>query len=302
MILIHGINATAKKILGKEACMLQLLLAACGVKSGKWPASITMIRHGESEYNELRGKKAADPLYKEFKRSFIKDIKASHPWTPPEEVHSPKTRELAQQVYQRYTLAKSDHRTLLNERGHWQARQTGAALNQIIPTPDTVLVSPYERTLQTFRSTVDGGFDIGDASVVYDNRIREQEHGLVILHSDKYVYQTFYPEQRQLLERTGRYWYQHLQGESVPEVEDRLRSLLNTLTRDYTGMHVTMFTHHLTILAMRTIIERLTPKEFVHLDENETPVNLGVTMYKQNPDAGKNGKLELAFYNRCLWT
>ena len=281
--------------------MFRLLALLLGVKTGKWPASITMIRHGESEYNELRARKAADPLYKAFRSSFDKDVTAAHPWTPPEEVHSLRTKVLAQQVYEKYTLAKSDHRTLLNEHGHWQARQTGALLNGIIPMPDTVLISPYDRTMQTFHSTVAGGFDIGDANIVYDDRIREQEHGLVILHSDKRVFQTFYPEQRQLLERTGRYWYQHPQGESVPNVRDRLRSLLNTLTRDYAGKHVTMFTHHLTILAMRSIIERLTPEAFINLDKHETPVNLGITMYQQNAHAGENGKLELAFYNKCLW-
>ncbi len=91
-----------------------------------------MIRHGESEYNELRAKKASDPLYREFKKNFKKDITASRLFTPPEEVHSLRTKVLAQQVYEKYTLAKSDHRTLLNEQGHWQAHQTGAHLNGVI--------------------------------------------------------------------------------------------------------------------------------------------------------------------------
>ena len=57
-------------------------------------------------------------------------------------------------------------------------------------------------------------------------------------------------------------------------------------------------THHLTILATRANFERLSPKEFLHLDKHEKPLNCGVTRYIGNPNLGSRGKLELCQYNR----
>jgi len=39
----------------------------------KWPEELTLIRHDESEYNILKAKKEADPLYIEFIKEFEKD-------------------------------------------------------------------------------------------------------------------------------------------------------------------------------------------------------------------------------------
>ncbi|MDO8558873.1 MAG: hypothetical protein Q7R84_00930 [bacterium] len=62
-----------------------------------------------------------------------------------------------------------------------------------------------------------------------------------------------------------------------------------------------MVTHHLTILSFRASMEHLTPEQFIELDEKEKPVNCGVTRYECNPDRGKDGKMELIFYNKCLF-
>lgn len=57
-------------------------------------------------------------------------------------------------------------------------------------------------------------------------------------------------------------------------------------------------THHLTILATGANFERLSPEQFLHLDEYEKPANCGVTRYIGKPDLGNQGKLELNEYNR----
>jgi hypothetical protein len=62
-----------------------------------------------------------------------------------------------------------------------------------------------------------------------------------------------------------------------------------------------MMTHHLNILSLRANLERLDAQQFAQLDEHETPVNCGVTIYRGNPNAGQDGHLELDIYNQKLY-
>jgi broad specificity phosphatase PhoE len=136
---------------------------------------------------------------------------------------------------------------------------------------------------------------------VYDDRVREQEHGLSLLYNDWRVFQTMHTEQKELRDLMGPYWYQYPNGESVPMVRDRLRLVTDTLIREYSGANVWIVSHHITKLAFRANLERLSPEEFIRLDTMEKPVNCGVTIYRGTPMLGKNGKLVLESYNQCFW-
>jgi broad specificity phosphatase PhoE len=100
--------------------------------------------------------------------------------------------------------------------------------------------------------------------------------------------------------REGSYWYQYPQGESVAQVRDRIRSFTNTLVREHAGQVVYLISHHLTKLSIRANLERLTPEQFQHLDDHETPINCGVTIYRGDPALGSDGKLVLTHYNLKL--
>lgn len=252
----------------------------------KWPTEVTIVRHAQSAYNVLRDKKDADYEYLEFKRFFDKDPEGG------------RAKELAQIIMDRYALGVGDYETPLTEDGREQARVTGRNLSLNISLPDVILCSPYERTRNTLDEIRSQWTGLGDVRVVMEDRIREQEHGLALLYNDWRVFHVFHPEQRKLRELLGPYWYQFPQGESVSMVRDRVRSLLSTITREYSGQRILLVTHHLTILSIRAILERLSPEEFIHLDEVEKPVNCGVTFYKGNPTEGKRGRLERLFYNR----
>lgn len=256
----------------------------------KWPTSITLIRHEQSAYNELRGCKKNDALYQEFKAAFTVDHR------------SLKTRWLAEEVNKKFSLGVSDYETPLTPSGEICAFQTGQSirLNHDHPLPNVVLVSPYVRTQQTYEHLRIGWPELRSIPVVYDDRIREQEHGLSLLYNDWRVFHVFHPEQKQLYDLMGPYWYQYPQGESVPQVRDRVRSIINTLIREYVGMHVFIITHHLTILSFRANFERLSAQEFVRLDEKKKSVNGGLTLYRGDPHRGGNGKLELVYYNRSI--
>lgn len=257
----------------------------------KWPLSITLVRHGESWYNELRRKKEKDERYQLFIKAFNKDPESSE------------CRELAKEMKQKFALKMGDDKTPLTEAGHRQARKTGPKIFDIVgAVPDVIIVSPYQRTRETFDDMAStAGSVIRVENRIYDERIREQVHGLALLYSDWRMFEVFHPEQHELRNLQGPYEYQFPQGESVLQVRDRIRSFTNKIIREYAGKHIMLVTHHLTILSIRANFENLSPEEFIQLDENEKPRNCGVTIYRGNPDRGANGKLELDCYNRCLW-
>ncbi len=255
----------------------------------KWPTELTLIRHGESVYNALRRQKERDPEYLEFQTLYRTDPQGDE------------TRRLALIMKERYSTGTGDYETELTPAGIRQARVTGTRLSEYIALPDVVLYSPYLRTKETLKGLRNGWHDLQSVRVVEDDRIREQEHGLSLIYSDWRIFHTMHPEQRELRERQGSYWYQYPQGESVSMVRERVRSMLTTLSREYQGQRVLMVTHHLTILSIRATLERLTPEQFIALDEHEKPLNCGVTVYRGNPTAGKDGRLELKEYNQRLY-
>ena len=249
----------------------------------KWPASLTLVRHDVSTYNEIRGKRKDDPLYLQF----LKTRK---------EGSFEEIRRLALLVKEKFALKVGDADTPLADKEGRQAYQTGLALSSG-EVPDVIFVSPYKRALDTLKHITRGWPALEKVKVYEEERIREQEHGLALLYSDWRVFHALHPEQKELYEMEGPYWYRYPQGENVPDVRDRNRSWLTTLTRDFAGKHIFSVQHHLNILATRANLERLGAREFLHLDKHEKPINCGVTVYRGFPSQGANGRLVLESYN-----
>lgn len=258
----------------------------------KWPETLTVIRHGQSAYNAIKAAKADDPVYEEFMDAYKNRRK------DPELAVA-----LAKTIQARgdYVLGVGDHDTPLTDLGREQAITTGTRLKEKIEVPDIVLVSPYLRTKHTLQGLQEGWPELGEVKTVEEERIREQEHGLKLIYKDWRIFHVLNPEQESLYEREGRYWYRHPQGENVPDVRERTRSLLGTITRDYCKQNVLMVTHHLTKLSLRANLERLGAEEFQELDRTNPPINCGVTIYRGNPNAGSDGHLELDIYNQQLY-
>lgn len=252
----------------------------------KWPEYLVLIRHGVSKYNLLKGRKEADSLYQAFVLEWEKDPA------------SPRTVELAKEVWQKFSLGVSDADTPLADVEGKQAFATGMELKNIIEVPDVIFVSPYKRTLDTLSHIQRGWPDLNNVRLYREDRIREQEHGLVLLYNDWRVFQALHPEQGLLRQLEGPYWYRFPQGENVPDVRERNRSWLSTLVRDFTGKKVLVVTHHLNILATRANLERWDADEFLRVDKEEKPINCGVTLYRGYPHEGMDGHLKLEFYNK----
>lgn len=254
----------------------------------KWPDYLALVRHDVSAYNELKNIKITHGEYQKFLELFEKDPKA------------PETIELARKMWQVLRSNEGDHNTPLANEGV-QAKKVGEKLKETLDLPDVIFVSPYERTKHTLQQLINGWPELAGVKVYEEERIREQEHGLAVLYNDWRILQTLHPEQKDLYEIEGRYWYRHPQGENVPDVRERIRSWTNTLVRDWSGKKVLAVTHHLTILSIRANLERLSAEEFLNIDEEEKPINCGVSLYRGDSEKGNNGKLILEYYNKKLY-
>ena len=255
----------------------------------KWPLSLTLIRHGLSAYNVLKKKKFADAKYRRFVRLYEEDPSSSE------------ARGLAEYVRDTFALGVGDYNTPLTNEGEDQSVLTGRRVPATIRRPDVIIYSPYTRTRQTLAGLCEGWPALTEAQIVEDDRIREKQHGLATVYNDWRVFHVLHPEQRALYDQDGEYWYRYPQGESIADVRDRVRSMMSTIVREYSGQHVALVTHHLTILSTRANLERLTPEEFIRLDHDDKPINCGVTVYQGYPDQGKNGRLVLNQYNQQLY-
>jgi broad specificity phosphatase PhoE len=256
----------------------------------KWPVELVLVRHAQSQYNVLRGMKSSDPLFAAFQAAYEEDYR------------SDVAKQLAKEVRKKYGLGVNDADTRLTPDGVAMAQATAEVLKKRkMKLPHVVFVSPYLRTMETFGCMKLGWPELGEVKMVPDDRIREQEHGLSLLYNDWRVFHVMHPEQKELRDLMGPYWYQFPQGESVSQVRDRIRSFITTLVREYSGMRVMLVTHHLTILSIRATLERLTPQQFIELDEGEKPINCGVTLYSGDAGAGRDGRLQLKVYNQKLY-
>lgn len=257
----------------------------------KWPRSLVLIRHDVSAYNILKGAKGESALYRQFEELYERDPAA------------PETVAAAKAAAADISLGVTDQETRLANHGA-NAVLVGQTLREEMELPRVIFVSPYKRTRCTLERLIEGWPELGAVRVVEEERIREQEHGLATLYNDTKIFKALHPEQLAFMALHGdmsRYWYRYPQGENVPDVRDRVRSWTNTLVRDFSGRDVLAITHHLTILAVRANFERLSASEFVRLDDEEKPLNCGVTRYVGDPKLGFDGKLVLEYYNKRLY-
>lgn len=254
-----------------------------------YPSELSIVRHGESAYNALKKIKEKDPLYQRFQEAYSKD------W------QSIEAQGLALAVKQKFSLGVSQHYTPITEEGKRQARVTGTNCKMEMRLPDVAFVSPCPRTRDTFDCMKEGWPELGEVPVYFDERIREQDHGLLTLFNDSRVFFALNWWQRELHDMDGEYFFKFPNGENGPETRQRVSLWLDMVKKKFADKRVLVVSHHRAILIMRAEIEGLSPEEFVRLDRDEKPVNCGVTVYRKEPARGKSGKLALHCYNKKLY-
>lgn len=251
----------------------------------KWPKSLILVRHGESTYNEFSQRLKQDPLWPQFLEAYRKKLT------------SPLTQRLARELVEKHSLPNSDYTTPLTPEGVKQAVRLGQFLRERESLPDVIISSPYLRAVNTYEGVKRSWPQISPVSFYTEELIEERNIGLAILYNNYRFFYVFHPEQKELADRQEYYHYAYPQGENMTMVRRRTRLWFTTLTREYAGKTVLVFSHHQTILAIRANLERMSPEQFIELDHKDPPKNCSATIYRCNPELGRDGKLVLENYN-----
>jgi broad specificity phosphatase PhoE len=228
----------------------------------KWPDKLWIVRHGESAGNVAREvAEASGSVYVEM---------------PHREVDVPLS--------------------LLGER---QAAALGRWFGNLTEyeKPTVVLTSPYKRALETAKLVVHtAGLDPEEISFVIDERLREKEFGIFDRLTKSGAHQ-LYPEQAEARSAIGKFYHRPPGGESWCDVILRLRSVVDTITREHRRERVLIVAHQVVVNCFRYLIERMTEEEILEMDRAQDIANCSVTSYEFDRELGKKGKLVLRLYN-----
>lgn len=229
----------------------------------KWPNVMWIVRHGESAGNVARDAAEA----------------AGHPMID---------------------LPMRDVDVPLSEVGEQQSRALGRWFAQMPEEerPSVVLSSPYLRARETARLTLDAArLDAGnDIAFITDERLREKEFG-VLDRLTKHGIRQKYPEQAEIRSILGKFYHRPPGGESWCDVILRLRSVIDTITRDYRRERVLIVSHQVVVSCFRYLFERMTEEEIMTIDREKNVANCSVTSYEFDLTLGKHGKLAPRLFN-----
>ena len=231
-----------------------------------WPSAIYLVRHGESAGNVARdlAEAAGEPVI---------------------------------------DIATRDMDVPLSTLGQNQAIALGKWIGALDADeqPTAVYCSPYVRACETATLALDAaGIRTGsadpDASFVVDERLREREFGILDRLTRIGIQQRF-PDQAAFRAHLGKFYHRPPGGESWADVILRLRSVIDTLTRDCCGQRVLIVTHQVVVLMFRYLLENLTEAEVLAIDRQQELANCSVTSYEWDASAGKQGALVLRRFN-----
>jgi broad specificity phosphatase PhoE len=227
----------------------------------KWPQEIWLVRHGQSAGNVARD--AAEAA-----AGLMIDI------------------------------AERDVDVPLSSLGVEQSHALGRWFAALAPErrPNVVLHSPYLRAADTARILIAEMGQPSMMAVQVDERVREKEFGILDRLTPLGIRHK-YPELHEQRQHVGKFYFRPPGGESWCDVILRLRSVLDTITREYCGERVLIVGHQVTVNCLRYLFERLDEARILEFDRASDVPNCSVTSYGFNPDIGKRGKLELALTN-----
>ncbi|MEN3296989.1 MAG: hypothetical protein V7642_6242 [Burkholderiales bacterium] len=228
----------------------------------KWPQTIWVVRHGQSAGNVARDAAEAAGLH-------LIDITTRDVDTP----LSALGRQQAQAL------------------GHWFGEMPEEE------RPGVVLCSSYARARDTAKITLEAaGIPLDDVTFVADERLREKEFGIFDRLTRHGIRQK-YPELSDQRAHVGKFYFRPPGGESWCDVLLRLRSVLDTISREYRRERVLIVGHQVIVNCFRYLLERLDEQQILEIDRAADVPNCAVTSYEFDPTRGKNGKLVLRLVN-----
>jgi len=227
----------------------------------RWPQEIWLVRHGQSAGNVARD---------------LAEAASGH----------------------RIDIAERDVDVPLSALGERQSDALGAWFASLPPEqqPNVVLHSPYVRAAETANHIMRHLAREELLCELADERLREKEFGVLdrlTTHGIAHHFPDLY-EQRH---HVGKFYFRPPGGESWCDVILRLRSVMDTLEREFCGERVLIVAHQVTVNCFRYLFEHLDEAEILEFDRAGDVPNCSVTSYQFDPSIGKRGDLGLRLVN-----
>jgi broad specificity phosphatase PhoE len=207
----------------------------------KWPQEIWLVRHGQSAGNVARdAAEAAAGL--------------------------------------RIDIAERDVDVPLSDLGVQQSQALAQWFAALPPDgqPNVVLHSPYVRAAQTADLLMER-LDRDELLAVHaDERLREKEFGILDRLTVRGIAEQF-PELHEQRRHVGKFYFRPPGGESWCDVILRLRSVLDTMTREYSRERVLIVAHQVIVNCFRYLLERMDEATILAHDRAGDVPNCSVT-------------------------
>jgi broad specificity phosphatase PhoE len=161
--------------------------------------------------------------------------------------------------------------------------------------PTVILTSPYLRALRTAQIVQEtAGLDAATVPTLIDERLREKEFGILDRLTRAGI-DARHPDQAELRRLLGKFYHRPPGGESWCDVILRLRTVVETMTRECGRERVLIVCHSVVVMCFRYVLERLTEEEILGIDRDTDVANCSVTTYHSDP--GRRGRLVLETFN-----
>ncbi|BEP14384.1 histidine phosphatase family protein [Acidothermaceae bacterium B102] len=179
----------------------------------------------------------------------------------------------------------------LSDLGRAQASALGAWLAQrsADELPTVALVSPYLRARQTAEIVLDACCP--GVPLRADERLRDRDLGIFEGLTWRGI-QAKYPDLAALRTRVGKFYQRPPGGEAWTDVILRLRSVHQTLVREYAGERVIVFSHDVVVLLFRYVYDGLDEATALDLGLHHPVRNASLSTFVRSGD-----RLVLDAYN-----
>jgi broad specificity phosphatase PhoE len=225
--------------------------------AGRWPATLWIIRHGESAGNVS-------------------------------------ARDAVEEGGHHFRLAMRDADVPLSPRGEQQSDALGRwfATGQAGAKPDIILASPYIRARETALRILGANGAHPHTSILVDERLREKETGILDgLTPDGVA--ALYPDQAQQRATIGKFYHRPPGGENWCDVIQRLRGLIDRISLHHADQHVMIVAHEVVVFCLRYILENMDEDAILAVDAQGDVANCAVTEYRF--DATTDGLVLIRF-------
>jgi probable phosphoglycerate mutase len=194
-------------------------------------------------------------------------------------------------------IAERDMDVDLSPLGEQQAQALGRWLAEADHRPTVVLASPYVRAHRTAELAAEaGGLDV---EIVSDERLREREFGALDRLTHAGIEQRF-PDEAKARARIGKFYHRPPGGESWCDVGLRVRSLIDSVGREYGGERVLVVAHQVVIHMIRYVLEHLDEGRILAAARERELANCSITTYVHDPSLGRHGGMRMTGYDEVI--